>query len=227
MSVVTKIPYLTVTFRNAMSHRDIHLFRGAVLSKVPSDFVLFHNHVSDGFRYSYPLIQYKVVKGHAAIVCIGEGTEEIARLFQSQDFNFRLGDREELFEVDSVYGSTCVLQIWDNLFKYKISGWLPLNSENYARYMKLEGVIERTQMLEDIMKANILSMLKGLGKHVDSEVKCRIIDIHSSRIYHFKNVMMQGFDVDFSSNVFIPNYFGLGKGTSLGFGVVKQNSNTI
>lgn len=226
MNEILKQPYMIVTFRNELSHRDLPLFRGAVLSKVSADSVLFHNHLGNGFRYSYPLIQYKIIRGCAAIVCIGEGTMDIARLFQSRVFDFRIGDRDEHFEIESVYGNVCVLQVWNDLFKYKISGWLPFNSENFSRYMNLDSMVEKTQMLEGILAANILSMLKGLGKYVDSEVKCMISDIRSSRIYHYKNVKMQGFDVVFLSNVFIPDFFGLGKGTSLGFGVVRQIADT-
>ena len=222
MEELLKIPYLTVIFRNELNHREVPLFRGAVLSKVPPECILFHNHIDNGFRYSYPLIQYKVIKGKAAIVCIGEGTEEIASLFRSQDFQFKIGERDETFEVDSITANLCILQVWDDRFKYKISGYLPLNSANYAKFNELDGMIEKVQMLEGLLTANLLSMLKGLGKHVEKNIECRITNLFASRTYLYKGVKMQGFDLDFTSNVLIPSYFSLGKGASLGFGVVKQ-----
>ena len=77
MADITKIPYITIVFENHLMHRELPLFRGAIISKVPEKYVLFHNHLKGSFRFAYPLIQYKIIEGKAALFCIGDGTDEI------------------------------------------------------------------------------------------------------------------------------------------------------
>jgi hypothetical protein len=36
---------------------------------------------------------------------------------------------------------------------------------------------------------------------------------------------MQAFNIKFTTNISLPDYIGLGKGSSSGFGVVKEDSN--
>ena len=60
---------LTIKFSNHISKEEIPLFRGAVISTLEQNNILFHNHNDDNsLRYSYPLIQYKRIGGCAAIV---------------------------------------------------------------------------------------------------------------------------------------------------------------
>ena len=76
-----KIKILCVRFQNELRPDEIEMFRGAVLSKLQqSTSILFHNHLGNGYRYSYPLIQYKCLDKKAAIVCLEEGTEVIGEL---------------------------------------------------------------------------------------------------------------------------------------------------
>jgi CRISPR/Cas system endoribonuclease Cas6 (RAMP superfamily) len=47
------------------------------------------------------------------------------------------------------------------------------------------------------------------------------------KLLSFKGKEMPGFSLDFNSNVILPPYIGLGKGSSIGFGVVKAIKTTI
>ena len=68
----------------------------------------------------------------------------------------------------------------------------------------------------------MLSMGKGLGIHFDSEISCKITDIENTTLLRYKNVKMMAFDVEFKTNVSLPDYIGLGKGASTGFGMVAR-----
>ena len=222
MAALTKIPYLTVVFRNELKSYEIPAFRGAVISKVPPELTLFHNHVGSGFRFSYPLIQYKTIGGKAAIVCLGEGTRDIESFFTSSDFHLFIGDREDDFTVENVWANQWILQPWTDSFRYSIRHWLPLNSENYQSYLSMEGVVERTQFLDSILVGNILSMSKGLGVFFEKPVTCKIVSVDRGYCQKYKGVALQAFDLQFITNVFVPDYVGLGKGVSAGFGTIKR-----
>ena len=223
--MINRTSILTIRFENEIFFKEIPAFRGAIISKVPADITLFHNHIDDGLRYRYPLIQYQRINGKAAIICIGDGTEAIGNFFAGADFNLNIGTRQENFTIEQVKAEQWIVQVWDNTFNYTIRKWLPFNSENYKEFSALEGIVEKTAKLEKLLIGNILSMCTGLNVHLEKEISCKITDILDSKIYTFKGVKMQSFDVSFKSNVYLHDYIGIGKGVSHGFGVVKQINN--
>lgn len=222
MESLIKIPYLIVRFKNELAPYEVSALRGAVIQKVPADLILFHNHIEDKFRYRYPLIQYKRIDGKAAIVCVGAGTEEIGQFFMQQDFSMQISGREENFEIESVVANQWLLQVWESEFRYTIRKWLPFSGSNYAAYQQLDGIVEKTEMLEHIMVGNILSLCTGLGVHLEKQVTCKILNVENERQYKYKGVYLQGMDVTFRSNISLADFVGLGKGVSVGYGMVKK-----
>ncbi|MGM9745888.1 MAG: CRISPR-associated endonuclease Cas6 [Paludibacteraceae bacterium] len=222
MNTQKKIKILIIQFQNSLLLRDVSAFRGAIISKVPADLTLFHNHIGDSLRYRYPLIQYKRIRGKAAIICVGEGTEAIGSFFSQADFRLKIGKREEDFVVESIHANQWLLQTWETEFHYTLRKWLPFNGDNYNAYKQLETLTDKVEMLEHILIGNILSMCTGLGKHIESPITCKVVQIIGEQTYTFKGVKMQGFDIEFCTNLDIPDYLGLGKGVSHGFGIIKQ-----
>jgi hypothetical protein len=225
MDNLHKIPILIIRFANEITTEELPFFRGAIIGKVPNELTLFHNHIDTGFRYSYPLIQYKRINGKAAIVCIGEGTEAIGNFFASADFNLQIGNRQATFQIENMQASQWLLQPWDDTFSYTISRWLPFNSDNYAKYKQLNGMVERVQMLEQLLVGNILSMCTGLGVHVESAITCQVQAISREYICKYKGIKMQAINLTFRTNVYLHNFIALGKGVSQGFGIVKLLKN--
>ena len=54
-----KVRILDVSFENEIRSWEVPVFRGAIIATAGRDHTLFHNHKDEGFRYAYPLIQYK------------------------------------------------------------------------------------------------------------------------------------------------------------------------
>lgn len=213
---------LTVRFINDISQTEIPYFRGAIIASVSSDNLLFHNHLSEGFRYSYPLIQYKRIRGKAAVVCLAEGADAIGNFFEADGFDVKIGERPVKLEVDTVKANRVLVQLWDAMFTYRLNRWLPLNAENYAAYRLLESDEERQAMLERMLTGNILSFAKCLGIFFDRQVECRILTMKAPNCIAYKGTKMLAFDVEFMTNVSLPDYIGLGKGVSLGNGTVTR-----
>jgi len=126
------------------------------------------------------------------------------------------------FEVESVKAYNHLIQVWNSNFRYTIRKWLALNQENYELYNKLESVAEKSAFLENILKANILSLAKGLDIFFEKQVECKITRLSEPRITRYKNVKMTMFDAEFLTNVSIPDYAGLGKGVSVGYGMAVR-----
>ena len=217
-----RIRYLTVRFDAHIDRHELTAFRGAIIQKVGREVDQFHNHAGEtGFLYRYPAIQYKRIGQSPAIVCLEEGVDAIHALFGQPAWDIHLNDRPLTLRVADLRLHQYTLQAWEHTFAYTLTDWLALNSENYARFQSLSSDDDRFDLLERILRGNILSMAKGLGWHIDREVRVRIRDSGPLRWLHFKDQLLAGFTIEFSTNVFLPDYIGLGKGVSIGFGVVK------
>lgn len=213
---------LTIIFENEISYNEVPLFRGAVIQATGSEtsHVLFHNHLGDGFRFSYPLIQYKRIHGKAAIVCIGEGTDIIGDFFSSVSPTVQLGDRTISLRIEKSLAQSVLIKVWDTSFRYSIRRWMPLNSQNYAKYMEFEDLVEKIVFLEGILTGNILSIAKGLGVNLIEQISVRLTHLDDPYIITVKSVKMMTFNADFVTNVSLPQFIGLGKDASIGFGTL-------
>jgi len=212
---------LILRFKNLIHHNELAYLRGAILNMLKEkSHILFHNHEGDSLRYSYPLIQYKRINQKAALVCINEGTEVIGLLLSKGDFECILGEKSTYFEIDQVKANQFIVQTWESVFYYNIRKWLALNQANYLEYSKLDSLTDKCLFLEKILIGNILSMGKGMDILFDKEIMCKITNIIETTTMSYKNVKMMSFDVEFKTNVSLPDYIGLGKGSSLGFGMV-------
>ena len=224
-----RIRTLSITFNTPISFDEVPYFRGAVLRTVrQQDSLLYHNHLGDDYRYAYPLIQYKRIQKRAAIICVGDGTEAIGHFFANRSEDVMLGNRPARLEIDTVRAHNTLVQLWQQSFHYSLRRWLPLNQENYRIYQSTEGLADRCAMLERLLTANILSMLKTFGIRLDAPLQVNITQISQPRILAYKGIKMMGFDICFSSNISLPDFIGLGKGASLGFGTLthqKQQTN--
>lgn len=212
--------YLYIQFQNKISNGEIALFRGAVINHF-KDNGLFHNHLDEKFRYAYPLVQYKRMKGYAGLLGIGPGAEAIEELADAGPVPCVLGSRTLDLKVQSVQRGVFSIGFAESPFGYTISNWLPLNQENYHKFQQLPFVSERIQMLEKILVGNILSLAKGIGFHAARPVTCRLTEISSQYTSFYKGVGLTAFDINFQSNILLPRHIGLGKGASISHGVVS------
>jgi hypothetical protein len=221
-----KIRTLLVTFSNDIGFAPITSFRGAVIEKVGRENLLFHNHLSDDtFVYKYPLIQYKKISGQPAIFCVDVGVDEIHKLFGQRSWTIDLKGVKVDLKVDRLDMKSTILNVWEKTFDYNLWNWQALNEENWANYQKLDNMVDKITMLQKILTANILSFAKGIDWHIDQPVKVILRDVKLERNSKMKDINVRTFEVDFRSNVFLPDFMGLGKGVSKGFGTVRKIRN--
>ena len=188
-----------------------------------TEYALLHQHVDvDKLLYRYPRIQYKIIDGTPLVLGIEEGTEVLKDIYDKYD-EIRLGDavytivereivlKEEKFGVsDKILGYT---------FK---TPWIALNQENYERYLRSDRR-ERREILRRILVGNILSASKGLDYVVLDEIKVEIGKMRHKKCV-IKGTPFIGFLGEFLVNFEIPEYMGLGKSVSRGFGAVGKVS---
>ncbi len=213
-----------IKFKNEIAFTEIPLLRGAVLNLLGSDAeLLFHNHTSDTtFRYSYPLIQYKRIRKKAAILCIGEGVETIGKLLNAQDYEISLGNRSLRLDIENISPKRNIVQTWDSTFHYYLTNWLALNSTNYQEYMAMDNLSDRIDLLERILVGNLLSFAKGVGIEIEQQIICKLISFEEPRLVKVKGVKVMSFNCEFTTNMSLPDYMGIGKHASIGYGTVVK-----
>lgn len=220
---------LSVCFRNILRQEEIPKFRGAVITHMKTCFgnadILFHNHDNTAFRWRYPLIQYKSINGKATIMALGEGAKDIGLLLSSTDKEIHLGRRKTILEIDSVKPFSFSLQPQNETALYHVERWLPFNSSNYKDYIRIGGLKDRILFLERILTGNFLSMAKGLDHHIEKKIFVEICDLSDPFLITSKNVKMMAFDISFKSNLWLPDFIGIGKHASMGFGIIREIAN--
>jgi hypothetical protein len=220
---VKKLKYLRVEFEGDIRPHEIPAFRGAVVDKVGLEHDMFHNHdKTAGFIYRYPLIQYKTIRKQASLLCIDFGVEEIHHFFQNKDWSLEISGRKLDMNITRLDMQQYNLQAWDKLFHYNIRNWIALSQESYRDYQAFENLADRVRFLETKLVGNILSFAKGVDWQVDKQIEAHIKELKEPRWVSLKGKKVLGFNLDFTSNVFLPNYIGLGKSVSLGYGTVVQ-----
>ncbi|MBA7554607.1 hypothetical protein ES705_47234 [subsurface metagenome] len=215
---------LRLKFNQPLSQKiEAKDLRGAIANR-NRDKSLFHQHTANGDPiYKYPLVQYKIIKGEGFLIGLNEGAKAITILEILKE-EFKLcGEKYMLLQNELKFHSTLIEINKEFLAYHFFSPWLALNEKNYERY-KDSNLQEQIQLLKKILIGNILSMAKGLEYVVTEEIKVQNLRLKIQDV-KVKDIKMIGFIGDFEVNFNLPDYIGLGKMVSHGFGTIKKINN--
>ena len=196
---------------------DTGKLRGAI-AKLDETNTLLHNHFDkDLVIYTYPRVQYRIVNGRAFIFGIDEGVTAIKSIMD--DINTLELNRKYTVTEKQLIEKTFDINTTSQEHKYKfITPWLGLNSKNYEKYNQTNDQRERKLLINKILIGNILSMCKGLGIIINHKIH---VKTHlNMKNVKYKSVYMQAFTGEFITNFDLPDYIGVGKGVSHGYGCV-------
>ena len=186
-----KLKVLRVVFGGTIRSWEIPAFRGAIIEKAGRENILFHNHIGQGFRYGYPLIQYKRSHSKPTLICLGDGIDEIHHFFLKRDWSIHISGRTLDMKIDHLALNQVPLEIGLNFRSYRLSNWVALNQRNYGEYRSLESLKDQLEFLERKLIGNILSFAKGVGWRIEEEVQVRIIEMEPSRAVKVKGITVQ------------------------------------
>jgi hypothetical protein len=222
-----KLRLLSVQFDTPIDPWELPAFRGAVARKAGWEHELFHNHNNSegGYHHRIPLIQYKQEHGRPMLVCLNEGIEELQYFFSQPDWTLELNGRTTPMRIAGLDVKQYQLDNWDKSYKYHIRHWIALNEDNYKAYGQLTNVLECIFFLQNLLKNQVVGLLHQLHITPEQQVALHIQNLKEERWVTYKKVKLRAFSLEFTSNVLIPDYLGLGKGSSLGWGIVKGVKN--
>ena len=195
--------------------------RGAI-ANLYKDNNLFHQHTADRkFIYRYPLIQYKIIQGNGIIVGLGEGALTLAKT-NFLNKNLYLGKECYLVrEQEMAVGKRPIGVVDEIIDYYLLTPWLALNEKNSRRYYRIGNQKQKEGLLGKILIANIISLSKGVRYTIPAQLSVRFNSLKETTT-GLKNTPMIGFTGAFSVNFDLPDYLGIGKSVSRGFGTIKK-----
>lgn len=201
-----------------LSPRYSEKIRGYLGNKYAEEDIL-HNHVEDKFIYRYPKVQYKVISEVPIIIGINEGANIVANIGIMEDELLLDGKEYNTFQ-KQIIKSNFHFGCTEDYIEYKfITPWIALNQRNSEIYKK-GNMIVREEILKKILIGNIISMSKGLEYTVNEKINCWI-NLKEKEVM-LKGIKHIGFLGEFRVNFKVPEYLGLGKAVSRGFGTVKK-----
>ncbi len=220
---MTTLPLTTITFPEIrLPQRAAAQLRGFFGQYFKEHSPLLHNHLEDGrTRYAYPLVQYKVLRGVPTLLGLGEGAQLLTELFfriKTLEIN---GRTYPVMERDIVFRKVHT-GLGEELYDYRFSTlWMALNQHNHAEYLT-KGPDERRAMLSRILTGNILSFFKGVGLFLPEDQRIVLkMRPQTEKMTGFKDQLMVGISGDFTTNVLLPGWIGLGKSVARGYGTIE------
>jgi hypothetical protein len=215
-----KLKTITLTLKSDRPlDKDATKLRGFFATHF-NEYALLHQHVADKLIYRYPLIQYKMLEGAPLVLGIEEGAEVLKQIYDKFD-EIKIGEskysimergialKQEEFGLPQRRSSATGLPPLARPFPGEPQRYISLDRE------------ERRALLRRIMVGNLLSASKGLNYTALEHIRLDIGSIQA-RACNLKGVDVMGFGCEFMANFSIPDYLGLGKSVSRGFGAVKR-----
>lgn len=201
---------------------DSSKLRGFFASKF-NNYILLHNHLGNNrFLYQYPRIQYKTINHTKIVLGLAEGVDVLQSIYNQYDKIVLGGHIYQIFSKEIILKEEDFRITSENMEYKFITPWFALNEENYQRY-KNYNYSERTDQLKSILIRNIMAMAKTFQYFVDSKIIVNTKLKETSIKFKGENVI--GFLGTFQVNFNLPDYIGLGKSVSRGFGTIKKINN--
>ncbi len=181
---------------------------------------LLPNHRGADLSYQYPLIQFRILEEKTLIIGIEEGADLLNDLY-GDTRRIKIGTIDYEVAQRSIQVERRPFGISDQMYSYTfLTPWIALNPDNFREYQSM-NTPERKERLRTILIGNILSAAKGLDIHVEGQITLEFTTI-STTPRRLKGTGLIGFTGDFRVNFEIPEYMGLGKSVSRGFGAIEK-----
>lgn len=198
---------------------DTAKLRGYIGNKF-HEYVLLHHHTEKGTLYTYPRVQYKIIGGTPIIVGIEEGAR-ILKEISNELCELELGRSK--YEIKSIQMNLINADFGKSRrnIKYRfLIPWLALSQKNYAKYKSIKDWKEKKELLNNILAGNILSICKSFGYTVKGKIYAH--SLLYEKIVNYKAIPHNAFTGEFKINFVLPDFIGIGKGVSHGFGTIRK-----
>lgn len=203
-----------------LSPSVLHKVRGYFANRF-KQYDLLHNHDMKTGKpvYRYPAIQFKKNDYLVIYAFKDEAIDILKKVFLASE-QIVVEDtvvtiHEKQIEVKEVSIGEDGSQY---LYRFT-SPWLALNQDNFRAYIDLMDDDSRRNKLNRILVNNIIAFCKFTGYQVQEhlEIKSRLFEVEAN----LKGKKLLAFKGEFMVNILLPDFLGLGKSSSRGYGSIQ------
>lgn len=216
---------LTLTLDLPLHPGNLIGFRACLVELIGREHSLFHNHINDPEEHSskwnwgYPLIQYGIRKGKAAITGIDVGAKAIEEVLVPclrPDLHF--AGRTHTMNGFRIEKEEAELQLASIPQLFAVIDWLALNQENYTRWKQEDSPCKRLDILSQALTGHLRAVANQLGFLQKDQIIGRILCVNNQKKIKWHGVELVRFNVFAECNLSFPIGIGLGRGVAFGFG---------
>lgn len=217
-----EVEWTECNFRLSRVHRGhqpppLAQFFSLDLKKACDDFTNDDNGKS---QFAYPRLQFKIVDRMASFIGINEGSEWLQGHWDMMVESEPGFDQLEVLD-ENIETRTEEIGSTEDAVEYRfLTPWLALNEKNYRDYIDTRRRNTRRTDLSRILVSNCLGMFQCLDVQRDHFVEAKTSALKSVKSSIGRKPTI-GFLGTFTINVHLPDYIGIGRAASSGFGTLR------
>ena len=167
----------------------------------------------------YPLIQYKVIRGAPLIVAFNEGCDLLWEVFDKIDEVNKISPWKVTEK--RIIEKKAELAIIDEKVRYRfLTPWLTVQESEIGKDIKT-NIRQRNYALATILESNFLAIARNFNVPIDKSLRITLNTKDEYIVQRDTNIA--GFFGSFYINFQLPQFMGLGKSVTRGFGTIKQS----
>jgi hypothetical protein len=173
-----------------------------------------------GFIHRYPVLQCKQVRQNLIVTGISQGADCLCQLTRDQkvlgagESSCRITARDPAIRSE-LFGITDTTDVYE--FQ---TPWFALNQQHAKKFYDLNGKPQRDAFMQKILTTQLTSLAKSLDYDITVPITCEAKVRFLHERIDLENVMV--FLGKFRTNLRIPDYLGIGRSVSLGYGTIKR-----
>lgn len=125
--------------------------------------------------------------------------------------NLLLRQREHHFQAD--YGK--------KQYTYLLFGYTPFRSQAYTSYQQARSLDAKNALLQSHLLFHLSELANRMNWPAREPLSLDQLRICKEKRSRLGTILQASFDLQFRTNLFIPEFLGLGRGAQLGLGVVR------
>ena len=185
----------------------------------------FHNHTPDGrSRYRGAPVQFKVINDEVFLMGINEGAAFLTAFQWPQTMEVPIGKTDQIAVLQFIgkrMTPATFSEIEPQAYR-SLSPYLPLNQDAFKAFQEKSDP-ERRALVERKLCEHILSAAKWCGVWVKHRIDVSLIQMRLRPSIRVKsNLAFLGMDVLFETNTAIPDFMGIGRFVSRGYGTLAR-----
>jgi len=192
------------------------------LNKKLLEYTSLQKENTSGYIYRYPVLQCKAVKDDLIVMGISQGADCLSELSRDRmvlatgESSCRITARDKEIRSE-MFGSTTTTSTYEFL-----TPWVALNQQHAKKFYDLIGKPQRDAFMRELLATQLQTLAKSSDCGIDVPLLCEVkVRFERERVDR-ENVMV--FHGKVRTNLRIPDFLGIGRLVSQGYGTIKQSA---